>query len=262
MKNELERAEELAALLSSTSPPLDRALLLLSEFLQQRPGIVAAGLEALDDLANDIRGTDWDSSSPAGLAKIHLLVEGIFGTAGFVGDVDDYHSEQNSFLDRVLERRVGMPITLSSVVEAVGARLGVPLALIGLPGHVVVGVPSERDTFIDAFSGTVVDRLGLEARLRSIFGHNMAINDASLRPMGTSSVVVRVCNNLMRTWADDHQKFDRLLDVRSLLPLENSDQRMLIEIAEARARFDIAARLRASIDPDDPEIDALWGRLN
>ena len=229
---------------------------MLSEALQQRTNIVSPALQALDDLAADL--------DPATLAtsSVDALVEGLFGNAGFVGDVDDYHAEDNSFLDRVLERRVGMPITLSAIVVAVGVRIDLPLALIGLPGHVVVGVPSEPDTFIDAFSGAQVDRLALEARLKSIFGHEMAISDQSLKPMSTSAVITRVSNNLMRTWAREHQKFDRLLEVRALLPLDHSDQRALIEIAETRTRFDIAARLRESIDPDDPEIKALWGRLN
>ena len=54
----------------------------------------------------------------------------LFGADGFRGDVEDYHSEENSLLDRVLDRRLGMPVTLSAVVIEVGARVGVPLTMI------------------------------------------------------------------------------------------------------------------------------------
>ncbi len=256
----LDSAAELAALLNQPNPPIDRALLLVSQCFQQRAGVVERGLAHLDEWASRIHIPTQEPG--ATLEMVDALIGGLFGTGGFVGDVENYHGEENSFLDRVLERQTGMPITLGVVVVAVGSRLGLPLELIGLPGHVVVRVPTIADTFIDAFSGTRVDRAALDERMRSIFGHDIQVDDQLLTPMPTSGVVIRVCNNLMRSWADDHRKFDRLLEVRSLLPLEPSDQRMLIDIAEARARFDIAAKLRATIDPDDPEINALWGRLN
>ncbi len=260
------RSAELITLLSSESPAVEDGLLLLSQALQTPdPGddpshksaeIVLGGQRILDELAAATESSG--SSTP----DIDMIVNGIFVDAGFTGDVENYHAEDNSFLDRVLERRIGMPITLSAVAVAVGRRLGLDLELIGLPGHVVVGVPGDSNVFIDAYGGAVVDRVALQHRLASIFGRDIEIRDSSLTPMSTTAVVTRVSNNLMRTWADKPDKFDRLLDLRVQLPVAQGEQQMLIEIAEARARFDLAARLKEQADPNDPDINALWGRLN
>lgn len=260
------RSAELITLLSSESPAVEDGLLLLSQALQtpdpdddpphKSAEIVLGGQRILDELAAATESSG--SSTP----DIDMIVNGIFVDAGFTGDVENYHAEDNSFLDRVLERRIGMPITLSAVAVAVGRRLGLDLELIGLPGHVVVGVPGDSNVFIDAYGGAVVDRVALQHRLASIFGRDIEIRDSSLTPMSTTAVVTRVSNNLMRTWADKPDKFDRLLDLRVQLPVAQGEQQMLIEIAEARARFDLAARLKEQADPNDPDINALWGRLN
>lgn len=252
-----DAVEELVSVLKNSDAAIDRALFLFSECLQQRNDVAHDGSLMLDELADEIR-----KSSGGGEVDIDTLVRSLFVDLGFVGDIENYHGEENSFLDRVLARRTGMPITLSAVVVAVGSRLGLDLSMIGLPGHVVVGVRGKSDTFVDAFSGTLVDRSGLSQRMRSIFGKDVELSDDRLVPMTSAAVITRVSNNLMRTWAEEPTKFDHLLELRAVLPLERADQRMLVEIAEARARFDIAAKVRAAIDPADPMIDQMWGRLN
>ncbi len=244
--------EELSAFLRAPDPPLGDALLHLSTILSGRTDALDVGRKHLDELAAGVR----EPTIPG-------LVSHLFDTIGFAGDIDNYHDEENSLLDRVLERRVGMPITLSAVVTAVGRRLGIDLHLIGMPGHVIVGIPNDPSRFIDAFGGTELNENGVLRRFEAIFGPKTDIPPGALRPIDTISVVNRVCNNLTRTWADsDSRKLNRLLDVRVALPTTENEQRLLINIAEARGRFDLAAKLRHDIDPDDPQIDSLWARLN
>ncbi len=255
-------SNQLSKILTAADPALDVSMLLLSEALQNQPDIASAGLANLDDLAEKVR--DVSNGPP----KIADLVDTLFVDQGFAGDVENYHCEENSLLDRVLERRLGMPITLSAVVAAVGERIGLNVGLVGLPGHVVVGVGSGPnhetpfDLFIDAFSGTEVDRLGLGQRLRSIFLRDIDITESMLAPMPTVAIISRVCNNLMRTWSTEPQKLDRLIDLRAKIPQTPIDLLATAEVAEGRGRFDTAAALREQVNPDDPEIDRLWGRLN
>lgn len=256
MMQSFHAGEALAELLTGEEPPLDHALLLFSESLQREPGVATAGLEALDALAKKI------SDESMGIVDLEILVRALFDDAGFGGDVEDYHGEDNSFLDRVMNRRVGMPITLSAIVVAVGQRLGIDLHLVGLPGHVVVGVPDDPYLFIDAYSGALVGIASLEQRLANIFQTEIEITHDMVTPMSTINVITRVNNNLLRTWSDEPAKTDRLLELDVLLPLQRSDQRRLVQLAEARGRFDIAALLRAKIDPGDPKIGPLWARLN
>lgn len=244
--------DELSTLMRSSNVSIGAALLHFSSILSGRTDAFDVGDELLNDLAASIEGP-----------TVPALVSHLFGTSGFTGDVDNYHDEQNSFLDRVLERRKGMPITLSAVVVEVGQRLGIDLHLIGMPGHVIVGVANEPGRYIDAFGGTELDQRGVLRRFESLFGAQADIPEDALQPIDAISVVNRVANNLMRTWADsDSSKLDRLLEVRVALPTSESEQWLLVNIAEARGRFDLAAKLRNDINPEDPQIKSLWARLN
>ena len=178
------------------------------------------------------------------------------------GDVENYHAEENSFLDLVLERRVGMPITLCGAVVEVALHRGRQLSMIGMPGHVVVGT-EDPDVFIDAFGGAVVGIDWVRLRYQSIFGAGAAMPPNALAPMTIEDTIIRVCNNLFRTWADDRTgKVDSLLDVRSRLRVTRADAEFLLPVAVARGQYDLAARFTQLINPDDPQVDELWARLN
>src|SRR5438093_520977 len=77
---------------------------------------------------------------------------------GFAGDRSDYYDPQNSYLNHVLERRRGIPITLSIVTIEIARRVGVPLVGVGMPGHFVVRDGRDDDAFADPFNGVLLDR--------------------------------------------------------------------------------------------------------
>ncbi len=244
--------ESLVDLLHDDAPPLAHSLLLLSAALSGRDEAPTIGTDLLNELADGV-----EDRSVAG------VVQHLFDTQGFRGDVDDYHAPQNSFLDQVLERRLGMPITLSAVVAEVASRVGLRMHLVGMPGHVLVGIDDQADTYIDAFAGTQLDENGVQQRFASIFGPDANLAPKALQPIDTAAVISRVCNNLTRSWTErDPIALNRLLDVRAELPASMREKQMLIGMAEGRGRFDLAARLRTSLDPTDPTIDRLWARLN
>ncbi len=227
------------------------ALFELSAVVTGRSDAVEVGFGQIDHIAQSI-----DDVSISGLIDV------LFGEHGFRGDVVNYHAEENSLLDQVLERRQGMPITLSAVAIAVGRQVGLPLRMIAMPGHVVVGL-DESDRFIDAFGGVEVDGDGLAKRFASIFGADASFTPEQLTQLDAAGAVNRVCNNLLRTWSDDRSgKIDRLLELRAAIPGSDADRTLVIGIAEARGRFDIAASLREQMDPEDPQISELWARLN
>lgn len=244
--------EKLVTLLESGSAPLAESMLLLSAALTDREDAVDVGLGHLAELA---RGVDEPTTT--------AVTRHLFDALHFRGDIDDYHSPENSFLDRVLERRIGMPITLSAVVVDVGQRIGLGLHLVGMPGHVLVGLDDTPDSFIDAFGGVVLDAEGVQQRFASIFGAEANLTPQAMQPIDTAGVISRVCNNLTRSWIErDARALNTLLDLRAALPASSRDRQILIGIAEGRGRFDLAARLRTELDPDDPAIDGLWAQLN
>ena len=121
--------------------PLDEALLLIA--VHADPAVdVAAQQERLDDLAAGV-------SEPSVSALSHRL----FTEMGLAGDRATYYDPQNSLLPAVLDRRLGIPITLGVVAMEVGRRCGVVLEGIAMPGHFLVRPSSEPDLYVDVYDG-------------------------------------------------------------------------------------------------------------
>ena len=190
--------------------PLDEAALLIAAHAV--PDLdVAAGLARLDDLAAGVREPTLD-----GLRR-HL-----FDDLGFRGALGhDYDRPRSSYLHEVIQRRIGIPITLSIVVLEVGRRLAVPLTGISMPGHFLVGDRVDPDLFLDAFAGgALLDRRGAEARFRATHGPAAPFDPAFLEPAGRRSIVERVLNNLERiaTTTADRPLLTSILRLQASLP--------------------------------------------
>ena len=127
----------------------------------------------------------------------------LFEDEGFRGNADDYYDPRNSFLDDVLERRVGIPITLSVVYVAVAARAGLEASGVGLPGHFIVrAVRRGRDRLLDPFhGGRLLDRAGCEALLARVRPGGGPLDPRWLAPVTTRQIFVRMLSNLKATYS-------------------------------------------------------------
>jgi regulator of sirC expression with transglutaminase-like and TPR domain len=139
--------------------PLDEAALLIAA--HARPELdVAAELGRLDELAAGCKEPTVD-----GVAH-HL-----FDELGFRGNTEQYQDPDNSYLDQVLRRRLGIPITLSVLTMEVGRRLGVLFDGVGMPGHFLIRHRAEPATFLDPFGGgRRLDVAGCRAIFNSLGG--------------------------------------------------------------------------------------------
>ena len=122
----------------------------------------------------------------------------LFEEEGFQGNTGDYYDPRNSFLNDVLERRVGIPITLSVVFIAAAARAGLQAVGVGLPGHFVVRVDrGGRHRLVDPFhGGRLLDQAGCEALLAKLRPDAGPLDPRWLSPVTTRQVLVRMLNNL------------------------------------------------------------------
>ncbi len=122
-----------------------------------------------------------------------------FEEQGFLGNEQHYYDPRNSFLSDVLDRRRGIPITLSIVYIEVGRRAGLYAEGVGLPGHFIVRAREENSVdsaLVDPFYGKVVDRNDCQTRLDQVFGGQLELIDEHLRASTTKDILVRLLTNL------------------------------------------------------------------
>ena len=163
--------------------PLDEAALI----------IAAHGDPTLDELAQLTRLDNM--AAQVGRADAEHVYRFVFETLGLKGDDRTYDDPQNSYLHRVLDRRLGIPISLSVLLIEIGRRCGVTLEGVGMPGHFLVRNPARPDVLIDAFSGgrrlTHTDCARL---LYDIAGEELT--DTMLATVGPGAILARMLANL------------------------------------------------------------------
>lgn len=167
----------------------------------------APWLARLDALADALRPAVKAAADEAERAR---AVVGGLGTLGFHGNQNDYYDPRNSFLNDVLERRLGIPISLSIVAMEVGRRLGVHLTGIAFPGHFLLGAAPGRRTYLDPFHGgieidetTLLHRLGQLARQAGRPVPELATVPAEfLAPASPEAILARVLRNLVRIYVE------------------------------------------------------------
>ncbi len=107
----------------------------------------------LEELADGLRPL-IPRSEVSGREKVEILSEYLFDELGFTGNTRDYYDPDNTYINKVIERRLGIPVSLSVVTILVGRRVGMPLYGVGLPKHFLVKYQDAREeVFFDPFNG-------------------------------------------------------------------------------------------------------------
>jgi regulator of sirC expression with transglutaminase-like and TPR domain len=232
----VEATERFAELVAGPSGelPLDTVSLLIAQ--HARPDLdVDRELGLLDDLA---------SSCPT--PTLDGLVTHLFHDLGFAGNAADYYDPRNSYLDQVVARRLGIPITLSVLAIVVGRRLGVPLAGVGMPGHFLLRDRVDPAVFVDPFGGgSLLDREACAAIFRSLHGPDATFDERFLDPVPPQLVVARMLANLRSVFISrgDRSSMLWVLRLRTLLPGASPEDRAdLAGCLAATGRFGEAAR--------------------
>ena len=206
--------------------------------------------------------------------RLAMLDRQIFDVEGFSGNRDDYFDPRNSFLNDVIERRTGIPITLSVVYLEVGWRLGLPLVPVSFPAHFLVATTGTRRVFIDPFDrGARIASEDLVTRLAPIAGGRepaRRLLPRAIAPASRREVAMRILRNLKHIYAG-RQDLDRLLVVSNrMVVLDPNDAAALRERGHVLARLecyqaawhDYRHYLRlAPFAEDAPDIQARIERL-
>lgn len=133
-----------------------------------------------------------------GLDVVRAVNTLLFEELGYRGNHEDYYDPRNSFVNEVLERRTGIPITMSLLVMEVTRRAGVPLQGVSFPGHFLVKYDTPGgDLLFDPFHGGVaLSRADLEERLERAFGRKTTLSPSHLAGASRRQILTRILNNL------------------------------------------------------------------
>jgi len=183
---------------------LAQAALLIAE--DEYPGLdVAAYIERLDAIGAAAReqllelDKPGDRRSPARLERVLAFV---YRELGFAGNATDYYDPRNSWLNDVLDRKVGIPITLAVVLLEILARAGVEAAGVSFPGHFLVRSPGPTGPmFVDPFDGRILSRDDLRELHGRVAGEPSDPDPRLLEPASKKQVLVRMLHNLRGIFA-------------------------------------------------------------
>lgn len=169
------------------------------------------------EMTDTIRRRLRSASTAAILAHAHDL---LFDELGFVGDRERYDHSDNSYLPRVLQRRRGLPITLSLLYKAVVEPLGVPVTGVNAPAHFMVSVVEQRATLIidPFFSGRAMTSAEAVAHLTGLLGQSPPPGVNLLPPATHSQWLMRMLSNLVNHFSAA-QRHD---DAAAMLELQQS----------------------------------------
>ncbi|MFM2431117.1 MAG: hypothetical protein RLZZ511_2330 [Cyanobacteriota bacterium] len=179
---------------------LERAALYIAQ--EADPSLdIEAYIAQLDAIAEVVRGRLPSEEYP--LRTLKVLNEYLYGELGFHGNQDDYYDIRNSFLNEVIDRRTGIPITLALVYLAVAQRIAFPMEGVGLPGHFLIRpTQGEMTILVDAFNqGEILFEQDCELLLKRMFGDRVTLQKEFLAPVSNKQFLARMLGNLKGIYA-------------------------------------------------------------
>jgi hypothetical protein len=174
----------------------------------------------------------------ASLDKVRILNYILFDLHGFKGNTDDYHSPDNSYINRVLETRKGNPISLAIIYSIIAQRLNIPIFGVNLPQHFILAykddsllketsfkgniymdynVPGEVLFYINAFNkGAMFNKWNIDQFLKQL---NIKPQHIYYEPCSNVDIIMRVCRNLIFSYekANDNVRVEGLKDILAIL---------------------------------------------
>jgi regulator of sirC expression with transglutaminase-like and TPR domain len=241
--------------------PLARGALLIAK--EEYPDLdIDAYLDKLATLAREAEPIVRAGEDT--IEKVQLLSHFLFELKGFEGNAENFKDPRNSFLNDVINRRLGIPITLSVIYLEVGRRLGINLFGVSFPTHFLVKAVDERgELIIDPFVGGKILALDeIRARLTQIYGQPVELNPAMLKSRGARHILARMLRNLKLVYLDTSDWTRALAALDRIILLE---PRALEDLVERGSLFERLECFKPALDdyqsflsqaPEHPAADA------
>ncbi len=214
---------------------LAQAALLIAE--DEYPGLdVAAYVERLDSIGAAARQLLLDLDKPGDRrspARLERVLAFVYRELGFAGNATDYYDPRNSWLNDVLDRKVGIPITLAVVLLEILGRAGVEAAGVSLPGHLLVRSPGPTGPlFVDPFDGRILSREDLRELHGRVAGEPSDPDPRLLEPATKKQVLVRMLHNLRGIFAagGDRSRLRAVLERLEILTPSEDLRREIVNL--------------------------------
>lgn len=237
---------------------LDRAALIMA--LEEYPDLnVQEYLRKMDTLA--ARAEVLIGLDRSAVNIIEAINEVLFVQEGLRGNSDDYYDPRNSYLNEVLDRRLGIPISLSVIYIEIARRIGFSIKGIGFPEHFLIKhVTNDRDIIIDAFDmGRILTLNECQELLDKIHKGSVEMNASMLQPMAKRTILTRMLYNLKGIYTQQEQYFkalsviDKILMLNPWTPSELRDRGLLYMQTSlfAKALADLESYIARAVAPED-----------
>jgi len=229
---------------------------------------IGAYLQRLDDLSREVGARLSPGAPPENIIATmnHLL----FQEKGFAGNEKQYYDARNSFLNEVLDRKVGIPITLSIVYMEVGRRLGLSLEGVSFPGHFLVKLERQQGRIVvDPYSGGIsLNEQELTNRLHQSYGDQLDVPlDRLLASAGKRQILTRLLHNLKAIYLHTEEftkvltVIDRILLISPNLPAELRDRGLIYERLECAQSALEDYRRYIEVEPNAPDAREIRSRM-
>jgi regulator of sirC expression with transglutaminase-like and TPR domain len=176
-------------------------------------------LNALDTMAAELEQRLPDENYP--LKIIQCINQYLYDDLAFTGNKTNYYDPRNSFLNDVIERRVGIPITLALLYIEIARRIDFPMIGIGMPGHFLIRPNIEEvEIFVDTFNnGEVMFPQDCQQRLSQIYQQNITLQPEFLAPVTKKQFLARILTNLKYIYLKQQELEKALFCVERILLL-------------------------------------------
>jgi regulator of sirC expression with transglutaminase-like and TPR domain len=248
---------------------LVRAALLVGKEEEPRVCDVARLLARLREMGDEAR--ERIQGRGAHSTRVEALNRYVFEEQGFAGNVSDYYDPRNSMLHRVLERRLGIPITLSIVYMEVGRHAGMRVEGVGLPGHFVVrAYETEYEyegTLVDPFNRRTTDEEECQRRMDGMYDGAVTLGEEHLRAVGVRAILARVLGNLKAVYVQAEMFRRALAAVERILILtphdlgERRDRGMLLAQLNRMSEAVVETQTYLNLAPNAADADSVREQL-
>jgi len=213
---------------------LDRAAFMVAKTLQYPSLNIDEQLQILDFMANELKNFINHKERPTEI--INAMNEYIFAKQAFAGNVEDYYDPRNSYLNDVLARKTGIPITLSVLYIELARRVGFNLHGVGLPGHFLIKyAENDLEIVIDPFNkGRILAYEDYQVLLDQLYNGQVRFEKRFLNAVTHEQILIRMLRNLKDAfvYSYDYNKAlmttDMILAINSDLAEEFRDRGMIL----------------------------------